>query len=73
MPEFVVVSLQRPWSQYESTVQIMFKVGMGERPETPPELSLEGHDFLARCLQHEPKNRASAAELLNHTFCKVSP
>lgn len=63
--------MQRPWSQFETTVQIMFKVGMGARPEMPGELSLEGHELLDRCLQHEPKNRATAAELLNHTFCKV--
>lgn len=49
----------------------MFKVGMGERPEIPKELSIEGHDLLDKCLQHEPKDRATAAELLNHTFCKV--
>lgn len=45
---------------------------MGQSPEIPEELSMEGHDLLNKCLEHEPKKRASAAELLYHTFCKVS-
>lgn len=49
----------------------MFKVGMGERPETPDSLIDEGHDFLDKCLVHNPKERATAAELLNHNFVNV--
>lgn len=64
--------LQRPWSQFDSNFQIMFKVGMGETPEVPDSLSQEGHDFLKNCLQHDPKTRQTANELLLHNFCKVS-
>lgn len=49
----------------------MFKVGMGERPEAPEYLIDEGHDFLDQCLQHNPKERATAVELLHHNFVKV--
>jgi hypothetical protein len=28
---------------------------------------------LQLCLQHDPRQRASARELLHHTFVKVSP
>lgn len=49
----------------------MFKVGMGESPEIPDCLSEEGHDFVESCLQHDPKVRKSAGELLQHNFCKV--
>lgn len=49
----------------------MFKVGMGERPEAPDSLIDEGHDFLDHCLQHNPKDRWSAVELLDHNFVKI--
>lgn len=50
----------------------MFKVGMGEKPEAPETLSQEGHDFIDQCLQHDPKDRMTALELMQHNFCKVS-
>lgn len=50
----------------------MFKVGMGEKPEAPETLSQEGHDFIDHCLQHDPKDRLTALELLQQNFCKVS-
>lgn len=49
----------------------MFKVGMGESPDIPDSLSDEGQEFLDHCLQHDPKDRWLAAELLQHHFCKV--
>lgn len=49
----------------------MFKVGMGESPEIPDTLSEEGQDFLEHCLEHDPKERWLANELLQHHFCKV--
>ncbi|GAB0094149.1 mitogen-activated protein kinase kinase kinase 4 [Sergentomyia squamirostris] len=66
-----MASGKRPWSQFDSNFQIMFKVGMGESPEIPETLSQEGHDFLKHCLQHDPKSRHMANELLLHNFCKV--
>lgn len=62
---------QRPWAQFDSNFQIMFKVGMGETPEAPASLSQEGHDFLEHCLEHDPKVRWTTPELLQHHFCKV--
>ena len=50
----------------------MFKVGMGESPEMPQDLSEEGKDFVETCLDHDPKERWSAEELLLHNFCKVN-
>ncbi|XP_059609963.1 mitogen-activated protein kinase kinase kinase 4 isoform X2 [Phlebotomus argentipes] len=66
-----MASGKRPWAQFDSNFQIMFKVGMGETPEAPDSLSQEGHDFLMNCLQHDPKSRQSANELMLHNFCKV--
>jgi len=68
----LLVYPQRPWSQFESNFQIMFKVGMGEVPEIPSTLSEEGVDFVECCLIHDPKDRWTATELLQHSnFCKV--
>ncbi|GFG40931.1 hypothetical protein Cfor_04026 [Coptotermes formosanus] len=50
----------------------MFKVGVGETPAVPDSLSEEGHQFLKLCLQHDPRQRSSASELLHHTFVKAS-
>ena len=62
--------LQRPWPEFESNYQIMFKVGMGDTPKVPDWLSDEGHSFLEQCLLHDPHQRASANELLEDTFVK---
>ncbi|XP_017085065.2 mitogen-activated protein kinase kinase kinase 4 isoform X1 [Drosophila eugracilis] len=65
-----MASGKRPWAQFDSNFQIMFKVGMGEKPQAPESLSQEGHDFIDHCLQHDPKERLTAVELLEHNFCK---
>ncbi|XP_068152318.1 mitogen-activated protein kinase kinase kinase 4 isoform X2 [Drosophila tropicalis] len=65
-----MASGKRPWAQFDSNFQIMFKVGMGEKPQAPESLSQEGHDFIDHCLQHDPKQRLTAMELLEQNFCK---
>ena len=45
---------------------------MGEVPPTPSTLSEEGQEFLSHLLQHDPKQRETAANLLEHNFLKVS-
>lgn len=49
----------------------MFKVGMGETPEIPSNISEEGHNFILKCIQHNPKQRATTLQLRQHTFLKV--
>lgn len=63
--------IQRPWHEYEHNFQIMYKVGMGHKPPIPEKLSTEGKDFLAHCLESEPKRRWTASALLDHPFVKV--
>ncbi|KAH9677715.1 protein kinase domain-containing protein [Citrus sinensis] len=59
-----------PWSQYEG-VAAMFKIGNSkELPTIPDDLSDEGKDFIRLCLQRNPLNRPTAAELLDHPFVK---
>nr|XP_010918582.1 mitogen-activated protein kinase kinase kinase YODA isoform X2 [Elaeis guineensis] len=59
-----------PWSQYEG-IAAMFKIGNSkELPAIPDHLSDEGKDFIRLCLQRQPSNRPTAAELLQHPFVK---
>lgn len=49
----------------------MFKIGHSkELPEIPDHLSDEGKDFVRLCLQRNPSDRPSAAQLLEHAFVK---
>lgn len=43
---------------------------MGESPDPPDDMIDEGLDFLTLCFKHDPTERASAAELLDHNFVK---
>ncbi|XP_022873984.1 mitogen-activated protein kinase kinase kinase YODA, partial [Olea europaea var. sylvestris] len=59
-----------PWSQYEG-VAAMFKIGNSkELPTIPENLSDEGKDFVRLCLQRNPSQRPTAAQLLDHPFVK---
>ena len=62
---------ERPWANIHSNYQIMYKVGMGQSPEVPEELSEEGKNFLELCFVHNPEERASAQDLLSHNFTKI--
>jgi serine/threonine protein kinase len=44
---------------------------MGESPEVPDGLSKEGAEFLEMCFEHDPRQRATATDLLSHPFLKV--
>nr|AIT52925.1 mitogen-activated protein kinase kinase kinase 4.1 [Brassica napus] len=59
-----------PWSQYEG-VPAMFKIGNSkDLPDIPNHLSEEGKDFVRKCLQRNPANRPTAAQLLEHAFVR---
>lgn len=49
----------------------MFKIGNSkELPAIPEHLSDDGKDFVRQCLQRNPSDRPSAAQLLEHPFIK---
>ncbi|XP_053977500.1 mitogen-activated protein kinase kinase kinase 4 [Hylaeus volcanicus] len=66
-----MASGRRPWSDYDSNYQIMFKVGMGETPTLPKNLCVEGIDLINKCLQHDPKKRLTAHALLTLPFAQA--
>eukprot|EP00112_Aurelia_sp_Birch-Aquarium-sp1_P005488 Seg1622.17 transcript_id=Seg1622.17/GoldUCD/mRNA.D3Y31 product="Mitogen-activated protein kinase kinase kinase 15" protein_id=Seg1622.17/GoldUCD/D3Y31 len=57
-----------PFFELEPAAAI-FKVGMFKtHPDIPESLSDELKDFLMRCFEPDPTNRATAEELLGHSF-----
>ncbi|XP_057325359.1 mitogen-activated protein kinase kinase kinase 4 [Microplitis mediator] len=65
-----MASGKRPWAEFDSNYQIMFKVGMGETPAMPKTFCNEGVDLIENCLQHDPKKRPHANDLLAHPFAR---
>ncbi|MCH98668.1 mitogen-activated protein kinase kinase kinase 1-like [Trifolium medium] len=49
-------------------MQAIFRIGKGEPPPIPDTLSRDAKDFILQCLQVNPDNRPTAAQLLNHPF-----
>ncbi|KAE9603904.1 hypothetical protein Lal_00001861 [Lupinus albus] len=58
---------QIPYFELEC-MQALFRIGKGEQPPIPDSLSRDAHDFITQCLQVNPDERPSAAQLLNHPF-----
>ncbi|XP_054797772.1 mitogen-activated protein kinase kinase kinase 1-like [Prosopis cineraria] len=58
---------QIPYSHLEC-MQALFRIGKGERPLVPDSLSRDAQDFILQCLQVNPDDRPTAAQLLNHQF-----
>lgn len=53
-------------------MQALFRIGRGEPPPIPESLSAEAKDFILKCLQVNPNDRPTAAQLLEHPFLKRS-
>ncbi|XP_039174116.1 mitogen-activated protein kinase kinase kinase 1-like isoform X2 [Eucalyptus grandis] len=53
--------------------QALEKIRKGEPPSLPKYLSKDARDFIRRCLRRNPKNRPSAALLLDHPFVMKPP
>lgn len=51
-------------------MQALFKIGKGVPPSVPDTLSKDARDFILKCIQVNPNNRPTAAELLDHPFVK---
>ncbi|KAF3445723.1 hypothetical protein FNV43_RR10899 [Rhamnella rubrinervis] len=58
-----------PYSDLE-WMQAIFRIGKGVLPSVPDTLSKDARDFILQCLQVNPNDRPTAAELLDHPFVK---
>ncbi|CAI8597458.1 unnamed protein product [Vicia faba] len=58
---------QIPYSNLEC-MQAIFRIGKGVLPPIPDTLSRDAKDFIMQCLQVNPDDRPTAAQLLNHPF-----
>uniref|UniRef100_A0A5B7AG62 mitogen-activated protein kinase kinase kinase n=1 Tax=Davidia involucrata TaxID=16924 RepID=A0A5B7AG62_DAVIN len=58
-----------PYSHLEG-MQALFRIGKGEPPPFPSSLSSDAEDFILQCLQVNPDDRPTAAQLLDHPFVK---
>ncbi|KAL5984024.1 hypothetical protein ACLOJK_018126 [Asimina triloba] len=57
-----MLTRHHPYSQLE-WMTALYKIGHGEPPPVPNSLSIEARDFIQKCLQVEPDDRPSAADL----------
>lgn len=58
-----------PYSHLEG-MQALYRIGKGEPPPVPDSLSTDARDFIAKCLQVNPNDRPTAAQLLEHPFIR---
>nr|CAB3263629.1 MAPKKK4 mitogen-activated protein kinase kinase kinase 4 [Phallusia mammillata] len=65
-----MASGKRPWHDHEP-FQIMYKVGMGNKPTVPATLSHDGQNFIGHCLEVDTNVRWTVAALQSHQFVKV--
>ncbi|KAK3002131.1 hypothetical protein RJ639_022294 [Escallonia herrerae] len=64
-----MLTSQIPYSHLEG-MQALFRIGRGELPRIPNSLSRVAQDFIVQCLQVNPDNRPTAAQLMDHPFVK---
>lgn len=58
---------RRPWTNLDNEWAIMYHIAAGHKPQLPSseQLSEAGRKFISRCLEHDPKKRPGAVELLS--------
>ncbi|GLJ08677.1 hypothetical protein SUGI_0093490 [Cryptomeria japonica] len=58
-----------PWTNASNPLAALYLIGCtDELPQLPACLSPQGRDFLDKCFRRDPKQRWSAAQLLEHPF-----
>ncbi|KAJ9543075.1 hypothetical protein OSB04_022782 [Centaurea solstitialis] len=53
-------------------MQALLRIGNSEPPPIPKTLSAEAYDFVCKCLQANPQERPTTAQLLKHPFLTIS-
>ena len=51
-------------------MQALFMIGKGEPPPVSDSLSRDARDFILKCIQVNPNDRPTAAQLLDHPFVR---
>ncbi|KAI3935301.1 hypothetical protein MKX01_020923 [Papaver californicum] len=64
-----MLTCQVPYAPLE-WMQATYRIGKGEPPTVPNNLSENARDFIHMCLQVKPEDRPTAAMLLDHPFVK---
>ncbi|CAN1235894.1 Mitogen-activated protein kinase kinase kinase 1, partial [Linum perenne] len=67
-----MLTRQIPYSDLECQMTALFKIGRGIPPTVSDSLSNDARDFILKCLQVNPADRPTAAQLLDHPFVKPS-
>ncbi|KAI3966785.1 hypothetical protein MKW92_028383 [Papaver armeniacum] len=62
---------QLPYAPLE-WMQATYRIGKGEPPPVPDNLSPDARDFILNCLRVKPEDRPTAATLLDHSFVRRS-
>ncbi|EPZ32143.1 Protein kinase, catalytic domain-containing protein [Rozella allomycis CSF55] len=62
-----MLTAELPWGNTNS-IQVMFKIGHGDHPVLPDNLSDYLKDFLSQCFKFKPEERPNADVLLKHPF-----
>ncbi|KAL7263326.1 hypothetical protein ACSBR1_001494 [Camellia fascicularis] len=65
-----MLTRQIPYSHLECQMQALFRIGKGEPPPVPDSLSSDARNFIFKCLQVNPSDRPTAAQLLDHSFVR---
>ncbi|KAK9812977.1 hypothetical protein WJX72_006759 [[Myrmecia] bisecta] len=64
---------KHPWPDLDNHWSAMFAIAKTESgPPLPDNISDDCRDFLQRCLKHDPRERPTATELLQHAFGNLS-
>ncbi|KAH0448143.1 hypothetical protein IEQ34_021943 [Dendrobium chrysotoxum] len=67
---FEMATSKPPWSRFE-WMAAMFEIVEGnDLPDIPDHLSSEAKSFITSCLQRDPSNRPTAAQLMDHPFVR---
>ncbi|GAY58434.1 hypothetical protein CUMW_186940 [Citrus unshiu] len=64
-----MITHRPPYSHLEGK-QALFRIGRGALPPVPNSLSRDARDFILKCLQVNPNDRPTAAQLMEHPFVK---
>ncbi|KAH8067295.1 MAP kinase kinase kinase [Aureococcus anophagefferens] len=69
-----MATAKHPWPKFSNNLTALFQIATStEPPPCPDSLSPAAKAFIDRCLQIDPKDRATAKELLADDFVMNSP